>query len=108
MASWQMRAVALYVRATRKKRYATREAGSADTLEQARGDALAEALGAAITTTVSIVVTVPTAEPATPLGDVGSATAIGDLEPIARRLDSALAELPPDRHVLVRTQRPDR
>ena len=54
-----------------------REAGSADTLEQARGDALAEALGAAITTTVSIVVTVPTAEPATPLGDAGSATAIG-------------------------------
>lgn len=29
MASWQMRAVALYVRATRKKRYATREAGLA-------------------------------------------------------------------------------
>ena len=84
-----------------------REAGSADTLEQARGDALAEALGAAITTTVSIVVTVPTAEPATPLGDAGSATAIGDREPIARRLDSALAELPPDRHILVRTQRPD-
>ena len=46
MASWQMRAVALYVRATRKKRYATREAGLAF-LHSAKGpsDPPAKALG---------------------------------------------------------------
>lgn len=46
MASWQMRAGALYVRATRKKRYATREAGLAF-LHSAKGpsDPPAKALG---------------------------------------------------------------
>lgn len=46
MASWQMRAVALYVRATRKKRYATQEAGLAF-LHSAKGpsDPPAKALG---------------------------------------------------------------
>jgi hypothetical protein len=49
-----------------------RAAGSADTLEQARGDALTEELGKTIITTVSIVVTVPTGSAATTVGGTDS------------------------------------
>jgi hypothetical protein len=84
-----------------------RAAGSADTLEQARGDALTEELGKTIITTVSIVVTVPTGSAATTVGGTDSGRAPVDAEQVALRLDSALADVPPDRHILVRTQRPD-